>query len=159
MSSVVPTKSLVTLRRFDIAVKFRFFSHLCMGDDPDSERVYRWHIAARRNANAEINLGTDGEKDGIDDYVKTCKSLLVSISTKGFDPVYAVPIVPDGELLSGAHRLACALALGFGDIPVRRIAKTVWAPAWGRQWFIDNGVDLKDLARIEADWKALGGQA
>lgn len=135
-------------------MKYRYFCHLCIGDDPDSERVYRHHLDARKAALAKINLGMDG-KSGTDEYVHQARALLVSMATKGFDPAYAIPIDPDGELLGGAHRTACALALGIGDVPVKQHAQRAWAPAWGLEWFKDNGMATDDLARLRNDQDVL----
>jgi hypothetical protein len=137
-------------------VKWRFFRHLCTGDDPDSERIYRWHLSARKAANAKINLGMDS-KSGSDQYVADCRNLLVSMVNKGFDLAHAIPIDPDGELLGGAHRLACALALGIDVVPVTRQPQYVWAPSWGRD-FITNGMNEADIHRLEQDWKLINGQ-
>ena len=131
----------------DLAVKYRFFRHLCVGDDPDSERLYIWHIESRKAANAKINLGMDS-KSGTDQYVTDCRNLLISMANRGFDPAYAIPVDPDGELLGGAHRVACALALGIETVPVERKDQRVWAPAWDRQWFVDNGMSASDLERV-----------
>ena len=90
--SHLPTRQLVTLRRADLAVKWRFFRHLCAGDDPDSERVYRFHIESRKAANAKINLGMDS-KSGTDQYVTDCRNLLVSMANRGFDPAYALSLI------------------------------------------------------------------
>jgi hypothetical protein len=135
-------------------VKWRFFRHLCAGDDPDSERIYRWHLSARKAANAKINLGMDS-KSGSDQYVADCRNLLVSMVNKGFDLAHAIPIDPDGELLGGAHRLACALALGIDVVPVTRQPQYAWAPAWDMNTFCDQGASTEDMVRIGKDWKAL----
>jgi hypothetical protein len=31
----------------------------------------------------------------------------------------------------------------------------VWAPAWGEQWFIDQGMGAGDLERLRHDWQTL----
>jgi hypothetical protein len=145
---------LVTPRRYDIAVKYRFFSHLRYGGDPESEKLYRWHIERRKASNAKVNLGMDG-KSGTDQYVRDCCALIRSMNAYGFLPQYAIPIDPDGELLGGAHRLGCALALEIEEVPVVKFEKSAWAPPWNREWFVENGADAEDLARIEKDWLAL----
>jgi hypothetical protein len=135
-------------------VKWRFFRHLCAGDDPDSERIYRWHLTARKTANAKINLGMDS-KSGTDQYVADCRNLLISMVNKGFDLAHAIPIDPDGEPLGGAHRLACALALGIDLVPVTRQPQYVFAPTWDATWFRDNGASEADQFRIATDWTEL----
>jgi hypothetical protein len=153
----LPSRQLVTERRYDIAVKYRFFRHLIEGNDPKSEELYRWHIEARKAANAKINLGMDS-KSGADQYVADCRNLLISMANKGFDPAYAIPIDPDGELLGGAHRLACALALGIDAVPVTRHEQKAWAPAWSADWFVENDINLGDIDRIREDWRHMKAQ-
>jgi hypothetical protein len=148
---LVSPSSLVTPRRWDLAVKWRFFRHLIDGTDPDAGRVYCWHIETRAHANARVRIGMDG-KSGIEQYVQDCGRLLASMRASGFIAAHAVPIDPDGELLGGAHRTACAIALGLPAIPVTDEMRRVWAPAWDKQWFVSNGVEPADMERIAADW-------
>lgn len=95
-------------------------------------------------------LSTDGWKGALDDYVSAATSLFGSMAEKGFDPRHAVPIDPDGELLGGAHRVACALALEIERIPVERHPSRVWAPAWDAEWFRVNGMKEAGIAGLEA---------
>ena len=94
-------------------------------------------------------------KSGVDEYLAKCGELVISMDAYGFKPEHAVPIDPDGELLGGAHRVACALALGLAEIPVTRHSHHASAPAWGRAWFVDNGMGAEDLERLCADYAAL----
>jgi hypothetical protein len=145
----------VTPRRYDLAVKWRFFRHLLEGGDEHSVELYRWHIAARSGKRMESGLTTDAWKRTLDDYVASAGALCRSMAYRGFDPSCAVPIDLDGELLNGSHRVACALALGIGDCPVRRERRMAWAPAWDYEWFVANGMDEEDLSQLKADWEAL----
>jgi len=131
-------------------VKWRFFRHLLHGGDSDAGRIYRWHIETRKGANASLGLGMDS-KSGADAYVSDCHRLLVSIRANGFLASHAIPIDPDGELLGGAHRVACSLALGLEEIPVRDEMRRVWAPAWDEAWFRSNGMGADDLERVRQD--------
>jgi len=151
----IPTKALVTPRRFDLLVKMRFFLHLRHGLDADSERVYRWHIQARSGKRLQAGLATDRWKRSLDDYVASAASLCASMACRGFLPEGAVPIDPDGELLDGSHRVACALALGVDAITAARRPDRAWAPSWGYEWFVQNGMPHDDLARLCQDWKTL----
>lgn len=148
----IACSSLITPRRYDLAIKWRFFSNL---SDPDARQLYIWHIWQRKAANAKIGLGTDSNKADLNDYLVKAYELCCSMKEYGFDPQYAIPVDPDGEILGGAHRLACAIALGFKSVPVGWQEKRVWAPTWDRQWFVDAGVSADDLARLDADWMAL----
>lgn len=154
-SSLLPTKALVTPRRFDIAVKWRFFSYLIRGGDTGAVEAYRWHLEKRSGARMAAGLATDAWKMTLDDYVASAASLCRSMAYRGFDPTCAIPIDPDGELLNGSHRVACALALGIESVPVRRERRLAWAPSWGLQFFIDHGMGEEDLSRLKADWETL----
>lgn len=94
-------------------------------------------------------------KWNVDDYVAAAGALCASMARRGFVAECAVPIDPDGELLGGAHRVACALALGIEEIPVRHESSYVFAPPWGREWFVANGMAGEDLERIDRDWQAM----
>jgi hypothetical protein len=124
-------------------------------NDPDSIRVYVWHIQKRSGARFKFGARTDQWKLSIDDYIRASSGLHLSMDLRGFDPSCAVPIDLDGELLNGSHRVACALALGIGDCPVRRERRMAWAPAWDYEWFVANGMDEEDLSQLKADWEAL----
>lgn len=152
--SLLPPKSLVTARRLDIAVKWRFFRHLVGGNDRDSERVYRWHIDQRSGNRIRAGVATDRWKRSLDDYVEAACRLVGSMAF-GFDPAFPIPVDPDGEILDGSHRLACALALGLGAVPVERSDRHVWAPHWGYDWFVERGMPADDLERTLADWNSL----
>lgn len=96
----------------------------------------------------------DGKVD-TDQYIADAGGLLLSMSVRGFLPQCAVPIDPSGELLGGAHRVACALALGIEEIPVERHTKPAWAPPWGEKLFIEQGMAAEDLERVRQDFRAL----
>ena len=155
--SHLPTIRLVTPRRYDLAVKKRFFSHLHGGDDPDSEHVYRWHIEKRSGARMRAGLSTDRWKACLDDYVTSARGLLESMREDGFQLSGAIPCDPAGEILYGSHRVACALVLGIVTIPVMHEQRHAWAPAWGYDWFVANGMGHDDLARLCRDWREIGG--
>ena len=97
----------------------------------------------------------DGWKSKIDDYYFSAFRLYESMKALGFIEHEAVPVDEAGELLGGAHRLACALALGLVDVPVRTVETKAWAPPWHREWFVEHGMRSEDLARLDADWALL----
>ena len=136
-------------------MKWRLFRSRLHGGDPDAERVYRWHIEARSGARLSAGLATDRWKRTIDDYVVSAGTLFASMFVDGFDPKQAIPLDPNGELLDGSHRLACALALGIEAVPVTHSSRLAWAPAWGEAWFVEKGMAAEDLARLRADYAAL----
>jgi hypothetical protein len=139
----------------DLAVKWRLFRYLLSGEDADAVRIYLWHIGKRSGARMQQGLATDAWKRSLDDYLASAASLCRSMAYHGFHPSGAIPIDPDGELLGGAHRVACALALGIEAVPVRRETRYCHAPPWNRAWFLANRVDPDDLRRIDEDLSAL----
>jgi hypothetical protein len=145
----VDARTLLTPVRLDYVVKWRFFRHLIDGDDPDSERVYRWHIMQRTGGKEPRS-----PKATLDDYVQACRDLLASIRDNGFDPGKAVRIGANGLIVgSGAHRIACCLALGVQLAIWRRQRRG--KHAWDFTWFSDQGMAADDLARLARDWAKL----
>jgi hypothetical protein len=153
--SSFPTANLLTPRRLDLVLKWRFFRHLFGSTDNDAERLYRWHIVKRSGHRMTAKVATDQWKLSIDDYVQACRSLAASMASVGFHVKGAVPIDPDHELLGGAHRVACATALGIKNISVTESPQKVWAPAWDYEWFVNNGMSNGDLVRLKEDWEAM----
>ena len=139
-------------------MKVRFFRHLHGGDDPEAERVYRWHIYVRSGDRMARGLKTDGWKENIEHWIDAAKTLSESMLSNGFLAQHAIPIDEDGELLNGAHRLACALAYDLPRVYTWQVDKKVWAPPWDKQWFLDNHCKEKDLKRIMRDWSEIGGE-
>lgn len=136
----------------DLAVKWRFFRQLRNGGDEDAERVYRWHIMERSGHRMEAGLPTDNWKRNVDQYVLAATALYESMSRSGFQTAGAVPVDPNGELLDGSHRVACALARGLPQIPVMRLSRKVWAPAWDLAWFAVHRMSRADLRRLLDDF-------
>jgi hypothetical protein len=137
-------------------VKWRFFRHLLgLHADPDAERVYLWHIKERSGPRMALGLATDQWKRTLYDYVRSSADLAASMRIHGFLPQCALPIDPNGELLGGAHRLACAIALSMPSIAVSRLPRMAWAPPWHREWFIEHGMSAPDIARLDDDWEMM----
>jgi hypothetical protein len=100
-------------------------------------------------------LPTDGWKMSVDDYLRSAITLFQGVQWAGIcDPI---PVDPSGELLGGAHRLACALAIGMPNVPIERRQHQAWAPEWGYRWFVDNGMGEDDLKRLRHDWREMTG--
>lgn len=144
---IAPHK-LITCERLDIVVKWRYFRHLKRRNDPDSERVYRWHIKQRTRGREPRSW-----KNNIEDYITVCKGLIKDMIKSGYNPDFPLQYGRNGKLICGAHRLACSLALDIE--PVCVILATEGNTTWDRDWFLDHGVGKKDLRQIEADWKHL----
>ena len=154
--SLLPTVRLVTPRRYDLAVKWRLFRSLLPGgSDPDAERIYRWHLEQRSGHRMRQGLATDLWKLTLHEYVASAEALLWNMQAFGFLGRGIIPVDADGEIFNGSHRVACALALGIGEIPVTTMPGCVWAPSWGYQWFVDHGMAGEDLERLRQDWAAM----
>ena len=93
----------------------------------------------------------DGWKHGVANYRQAALYLLQNMQANGFDAESPIPIDPDGELLNGSHRVACASALGIKEITVARQSTKAWAPPWDLQWFHDNNMPYPDIKQIEKD--------
>ena len=144
----VNASTLLTSERYDIPVKWRFIRHLAEGGDPDSERVYRWHIEKRTGGREPRSW-----KRSVDDYVAALAVLLAGMRVDGFDANYPVVLGANGRLRDGAHRVACALFLG---LPVLAVTDPRDGSAtWGLDWFRRHDMGPADLQRIEADWQWL----
>ena len=143
-----------TLRRWDVAVKWRYFKHLQCGGDPEAIGVYRWHIAARSGQRFVAGIATDQWKRSVDDYVVAAQAVFASMARDGFNSRYPIQLDPDGELLGGAHRLAAALALGLPSVPCEIAPYKVWAPPWGEAWFQEH-MTVAMVDRVRADWERL----
>ena len=100
-------------------------------------------------------MATDQWKRSVDDYVNAAGELARSMKVHGFKEDWPVMLDPDNELLSGAHRVACALALGLERIVVNYSRYVVWAPPWGRPWFVIHGMSDADLERLDLDWERM----
>lgn len=143
-------RTLLSARRLDIAVKWRFFVHLATGNDPDSLRVYCWHIQGRTGG---IEPGS--WKVCVNDYVAGAGELYRSMRAAGFDPAHPIPLAHDLRLAGGAHRLACALSLGLEVFVEYREPNRRPGVPWDISWFENRGLGEDDLARICADHKQL----
>jgi hypothetical protein len=142
---LVSPRSLLSPDRLDLAVKWRFFRHLIDGEDPDSERVYRAHIMGRTGG-----VEPGGSKRRLDDYVDAARLLLSSMKSRGFDPAYPIPVGSNGRIRNGAHRIACALALGV-DVAIERLDRLGTAAPWDDVWLRRGGLTATDIARAKSD--------
>lgn len=139
--------------RADLAIKWRFFRHLLNGGDPDSGRIYCWHIETRTGGVEKRSW-----KRTVNDYVLAAGALSYSMQTVGFDPSQPVVICPKGRLRDGAHRIACALATD-SLIRAELHHKPSTARPWCGQFLKDAGIVPDDLERVLQDWKKLKDEA
>jgi hypothetical protein len=92
----------------------------------------------------------DGRKNTVDEYVEACAALVASMSASGFDPTCPIVLCSTPRLKNGAHRLACAMAMGLG--PWRTLSpKPGQSPPWGRAELCDCGIRESDIRRAEKD--------
>jgi hypothetical protein len=136
-------------------VKYRYFRYLLGGDDPDAERIYRWHIAKRSGARMRAGMPTDMWKLSLNNYIGAAKTLLSSMQADGYLIEHRIPIDYYYELLGGSHRMACASALGLSNVPVLMHEQRVWAPPWDVSWFEKNGMEMSEIDRLVDTWEAM----
>jgi hypothetical protein len=79
------------------------------------------------------------------------------MATVGFDYNWAIPVDENGDILGGAHRTACALALGI-TVRCERMAERAWAPAWDAAWFRQHGMPDDYVEGLIKDYEALKGR-
>lgn len=103
-------------------------------------------------------LPTDKWKLSLDDYVASAISLCNSMESCGFLDEGAVPVDLDGELLQGAHRVACALAIRIESIPIIEEYRRAWAPAWDLDFLAARGMSAGDLNRVAADFDKISAK-
>jgi hypothetical protein len=125
------------------------------GGDSQSVDLYKWHIGCRVGARIEAGLPTDRWKLTLNDYLASAQALFLSMVQDGFSPHHPIPVDRNGEILGGAHRLACALALNIETVPVTKSDVAAWAPPWGEEYFRDHGMQPADLDRLREDWQSL----
>jgi len=148
---------LITPRRLDLVVKFLFFRALHEGGDIGTyEALYRKHIRIRTGGRepADLSTGETSDKTTIDHYVHGCHELLASMRGSGFVAAGAVPVAPGLAIANGAHRVACAAALGL-EVAVKTCP--VAGPAWDFTWFRTHGFTDRELALILHGWCELHG--
>ena len=118
-------------------------------------RTTHWAPNASAASVMKAGLATDCWKRTVHSYVESADLLLRSMRDSGFLSLHAIPIDPQRELLGGAHRLACAIALGLPSVSVERVPTYAWAPPWHREWFVEHGMPAPDLARLDDDWELI----
>ena len=153
MIETVDPGTLLTPRRLDFAIKWRFFRHLMAGGDPDAERVYRWHIERRTRG-----LEPRSWKVTVNDYVRAAADLLEHVRRRGFDPARPVRLGNNGLLIDGAHRVSLGLAVPC-FIHVRREAEPGHSAPWDEAWLKSDGIAPADLARVLQDAERLNEEA
>ena len=117
--------------------------------------MYERHIIERSGDRLYNDIATDVVKTSLLDYHEAARKLLWDMQTAGFRKSQPIDVDCEGEILGGAHRLACAIALGIDEVPVLYHEQRVWAPDWGRDWFIDYPSEW--LRQIDEDYARMSG--
>jgi hypothetical protein len=137
--------SILTPLRLDIAIKYRMF----VDDDAAAITIYRAHIMQRTGG-----VEPGGLKRCVDDYVAAAWALQLSMATTGFDIARPIRFCTFGKLRGGAHRIACALALG---LPIwRRIVRgrSTQRP-WDAEQLARAGISTDDIERARRDMEVM----
>lgn len=129
------------------------FLGLLHGGNPESERLYRWHIQERTGGKEPRS-----EKQSVDEYVLACRALLASMQREGFETDFPVVFGSNGRLHDGAHRIACGLALGK-EVTVLVTEKPCRSGDWGKDWLVEHGISDADMQSVLTSWKALEDDA
>ena len=114
-TETIPSKSLLSVNRFDLACKLYYIDCLEKGTDTAfAKELYQAHIEAFSDgAFIEPGLNT---KNSIQDYLEAFDRLIAEIRANGFDPSKSiVPVGEDNVILDGSHRVAIAI---YYDIPL-----------------------------------------
>lgn len=109
-------RELINHRRIDIIVKYYYIrARETGGNIAFAEEIYKKHIEAftRGTFREKGNL----ERTTIEQYITTFNVMIDHFKEEGFDEAHSIiPIGRHNEVLSEAHRTACAL---YFDTPVR----------------------------------------
>jgi hypothetical protein len=68
----------------------------------------------------------------------------------GFDENCAVPYTDEGLLLNGAHRIACAAALGTDIVTTVIYDNKQTRKPWGLEWFQNNQFTEKQIEFVQS---------
>ena len=145
--------SLLTPRRLDIAIKWKFFGAL--RDDPDwrasdARRLYRWHIVERTGG-----VEPRSWKVRLEDYENAAGDLLGEMVACGFKHRSPIEVGSCGGLIDGAHRLACALMLGVRHVAIATSDAPARAAAWDLYWLKRHGMNNADMLTVYDDFATL----
>ncbi len=135
---------LLRSNRFDVPIKFAFAEALTRGEPPEwLTQAYLDNIRAFNGFFEAIP-----EKNSPEDFLRSFRQTFESLRRFGFDAKESrISVNWDGQVVDGAHRLACAAALDL-DVIVERSAER---PDYGQFFFEGRGqpVSVSDLtARV-----------
>ncbi|MGP9675262.1 MULTISPECIES: tetratricopeptide repeat protein [unclassified Halomonas] len=141
---------LLCFKRFDIYVKIlyaEFFFKKWLNSSLDFESLYLRHVYLRTKGVEPFSK----EKNDLKKYLSDFKLLIKSISRKGYDSCFPVPIANDERIVNGAHRLAASLVLNLKSLSVIEIQRDRGID-WGFDWFLNKGFVRDELNEILLCW-------
>ncbi|MFC5355625.1 hypothetical protein [Azospirillum himalayense] len=149
---------LFSPQRLDLCVKYLYARAILDHRREDLfERLYVRHVLLRTGGREPNDFtGAPSGKQSIDDYVNGFRRLLDDIRENGYDASSPVPVMGDGRIGNGAHRLAACRALG---VPVAVSRHEGQGGTWNFDWFVRHGFAPPDLQRILHCWVTLDRQA
>ncbi|MDC0506276.1 hypothetical protein OAN96_01640, partial [Candidatus Gracilibacteria bacterium] len=125
------------INRLDVFVKILYIKAFLEGENYEYfKKLYIDHIRI-------YNGGKEEHKNNYKDFLDDFHTLIKSFTEKGFDHDFPIPLNSKGELLNGAHRLACCIY--FGIKPVYKKSPSDISINWGLKWFQSNGFKQKDI--------------
>ena len=153
--------NLFPSHRLDLIIKYLYFKRPDLvafkGDETVNiyERMYKQHIMQRTGAqekatSKEKDLGLK-DKTSIEDYITRAEELKSSMLKEGFKKEHEVSVYECGAPLNGAHRIACAKALGID--PVYKVVK-----GKGLKWDfyeLSGFLDMDCMLAIMHEWARL----
>ncbi|MGE5516370.1 MAG: hypothetical protein ACM31D_11190 [Bacteroidota bacterium] len=145
--------------RLDLCVKFLYARAILDNRREDLfERLYVRHVLMRTGGSEPVDGITcqPSDKRSVADYLRAFRELIHSIRDNGYDPAHPVPVMDNGRIGNGAHRLAACRALG---VPVAVSRHSGDCGTWDFDWFVRKGFALPDLQRILHCWVALDDRA
>lgn len=135
-------QSLLSIDRLDVFLKKLYFDVVGGGRTRDAGFIvslYRKHILHRTGGVEPPDLSRAEHhvrKSCIEDYEREALVLYHSVSENGFRTDRTIALSDELLLVNGAHRLAVALSLGLGSIPVESSAHGgIWGADWFRRYF------------------------
>ena len=140
---------LVKSERLDIAVRWLLCRDFVSGIVNDNHKsLYTRMQLARIGTTANSDFWTENPKKSVQDMLKECKKLCLSMQKSGFQKEKAIPLSSRNHMIiDGSHRLATALALEK-EIWVKYFGNVSGGQNYGFKWFLENGFNTSDLISI-----------
>ena len=140
-------RDLFSAGRMDFVVKELFFHSLATGVGREAAAdLYSRHILARTGGAEPADFrGVPSDKSSMDGYFHAAEELFASMRDHGYDAAQPVPFGSDGLPLNGAHRVACAAALGC-RVAVENCE--AGGSLWDMPWFERAGFSKTDRLTI-----------